>query len=78
MTRKKGLDARDWFAGQSFVSSARERIYERIYSYDLYNTTTEQIEATVNFTPSVARRRNALLAANQEPQRWVLTPTVNP
>jgi hypothetical protein len=85
MARKNGLDARDWFTGQSFVSSARERIYERIdssertertYNYDLYNTTTEQIEATDRFTPSVARRRNALLAANQEPQRWIPTPMV--
>lgn len=77
MARKKGLDARDWFAGQSFVSSARERIYERLYSYDLYNTATKQIEATDMFTLDDVQRRNDVLIENQEPQRWVPTPWVN-
>ncbi len=49
----------------------------RYYSYDLYNTDTEQVEATENHTADDIRRRNDVLRANGEPQRWVATPWVN-
>lgn len=47
------------------------------YSYDLYNTETEQVEATQNHTAEEIRRANEILQTNGEPQRWVATPWVN-
>ena len=47
------------------------------YSYDLYNTNTEEVEATERLTPDEVARRNQMLRANNEPQRWVATPWVN-
>lgn len=51
---------------------------ERQYwSYDLYNTDTEQVEATENKTADDVERLNRALRENGEPQRWVATPWVN-
>ena len=50
---------------------------QKYYSYDLYNTETEQVEATENHTADEIRRANDILRANGEPQRWVATPWVN-
>lgn len=47
------------------------------YSYDLYNTATEQTEATERLTSDEARRRNHRLLVTGEPQRWVATRWVN-
>jgi hypothetical protein len=47
------------------------------FSYDLYNTSTEEVEATENMTGDDAKERNRVLRANGEPQRWVSTPWVN-
>jgi hypothetical protein len=47
------------------------------YSYDLYNTNTEEVEATERLTPDEVARRNQMLRANGEPQRWIATPWVN-
>lgn len=49
----------------------------RYYSYDLYNTDTEQVEATERHTPEEIAKRNHILRANGEPQRWIATPWVN-
>jgi hypothetical protein len=56
---------------------ANQIVGERWYSYDLYNTDTEEVEATELHTPSEVARRNCVLRANGEPQRWVATPWVN-
>jgi hypothetical protein len=50
---------------------------ENTWSYDLYHTGTEQVEATERKTASEALRLNAILRANGEPQRWLATPWVN-
>lgn len=50
---------------------------QRYYSYDLYNTDTEQVEATEHKLPDDVRRINNILRNNGEPQRWVATPWVN-
>ena len=50
---------------------------ERHYSYDLYNTDTEQVEATEFHTADEIARRNHILRTNGEPQRWIATPWVN-
>lgn len=51
---------------------------ERQYwSYDLYNTDTEEVEATENHTDSEVREMNRVLIAKGEPQRWVATRWVN-
>lgn len=50
---------------------------QRYWSYDLYNTATEQVEATEFHTPEDVKERNAILLRNGEPQRWVPTPWVN-
>ena len=47
------------------------------YSYDLYNTDTEQVEATENKTPDEVARLNHILRENDEPQRWIATPWIN-
>lgn len=47
---------------------------EKYYSYDLYNTETEQVEATEHHTADDIRWRNDALRRNGEPQRWVPTP----
>ena len=47
------------------------------YSYDLYNTSTEQVEATERLTAGEVCERNRILRVNGEPQRWVATPWVN-
>ncbi len=47
------------------------------FSYDLYNTETEQVEAIENHTADEIRQRNDTLRSNGEPQRWVATPWVN-
>lgn len=49
----------------------------QFWSYDLYNTETEQTEATENLTADEMSRRNKILRKNGEPQRWVSTPWVN-
>jgi len=49
----------------------------KYYIYDLYNTATEEVEATARKTPDEVRDANAKLRANGEPQRWVATPWVN-
>ena len=43
------------------------------YSYDLYNTDTELVEATERLTADEVARRNHVLRTNGEPQRWVAT-----
>ena len=50
---------------------------EKYYSYDLYNTETELVEATERMTADEQRDRNDELRRNGEPQRWVSTPFVN-
>lgn len=50
---------------------------ERYWSYDLYNTETETVEATEQKTADQVRDLNAALRRNGEPQRWVGTPWVN-
>lgn len=50
---------------------------EKHYSYDLFNTETEQVEATENHTATEIARRNDILRSNGEPQRWIATPWVN-
>jgi hypothetical protein len=47
------------------------------FSYDLFNTETEQVEACENLTADEVRRRNHILRTNGEPQRWIATPWVN-
>lgn len=47
------------------------------YSYDLYNTETEAVEATEIHTAKEIARRNNILRSNGEPQRWIATPLVN-
>jgi len=49
----------------------------KYFSYDLYNTETEQVEATENHTADEIRRANDIFRQNGEPQRWVATPWVN-
>jgi hypothetical protein len=50
---------------------------EKTYSYDLYNTETEQVEATERLTPDERQSRNDTLRKHGEPYRWVATPWVN-
>lgn len=50
---------------------------DRHYSYDLYNTDTEQVEATELHTADWVRKANSALRNNGEPQRWVATLWVN-
>jgi hypothetical protein len=50
---------------------------EKSFSYDLYNTETEQVEATERHTPADVKERNFVLANNREPKRWLPTPWVN-
>lgn len=57
--------------------SGEDRDMERYYSYDLYNTETETVEATERKTASEVRGLNHVLRENGEPQRWIATPWVN-
>lgn len=50
---------------------------EKLFSYDLYNTDTERVEATEHKMPDDVRKLNDILRNNGEPQRWVCTPWVN-
>ena len=50
---------------------------QKFFSYDLYNTDTEQVEATEFLTADEIARRIHVLRTNGEPQRWVATPWVN-
>ena len=50
---------------------------KRYYSYDLYNTDTELVEATEQKTADEVERLNHVLRQNGEPQRWIPTPWVN-
>ena len=49
----------------------------KYFSYDLYNTDTELVEATEHKTADDVRQLNDILRQNGEPQRWVATPWVN-
>ena len=40
--------------------------------YDLYNTSSDAVEASQPMTSDEAKERNALLRSYGEPQRWVL------
>ncbi len=39
--------------------------------YELYNTSTEQVEGSAWLTHAQAKERNEELRANDEPQRWI-------
>ena len=41
------------------------------YTYALYNTATEQVEATEHMTDAERLNRNVKLRSYGEPQRWV-------
>ena len=56
---------------------AQTESMERYFSYDLYNTATEEVEVTELKTPDEVARLNRALLANNEPQRWLATPWVN-
>ena len=45
--------------------------------YDLYNSDTEEVEATELHTSDEVRRRNDILRSNGEPQRWVPMPRLD-
>ena len=49
----------------------------RFYSYDLYNTETEEVETTEQLTAADVASRNHILRSGDEPQRWIATPFVN-
>jgi len=64
----------------NLMENALTRTYaalDREFSYDLYNTETEQREATQRMTAEDARRANDDLRRNRKPQRWVSTRWVN-
>lgn len=50
---------------------------ERYFSYDLYNTATEEVEAVERKTPDEVRSLNDVLRNGNEPQRWIATLWVN-